>query len=311
MHERKEIREPALLGLISVNGIRNAEIFIQRIPYESGEVRKRLIQAIVELVKEDALLMTEKIVATFVATERDVQEAGMNIFLNLPNKEYAIHHFLKFCQSIPSFVREQVFLFASEYRDTFADLILVSFKIEKDSELRHLGLKFAKTLKHERLADMFLHELESKDWLVRYTSMLALGEMKAIDAVPFMLAALDEPEISIAAIRALDHYRDVRLAEPLLNKLPSAKKSEQEEIITVLRNMGDKRLIAPLEAFIKKDILDPDVKTKAASCIIELCKENDLEIPPVARVYEGKEEVLQNKLEELPDLKLRITDEVT
>jgi len=184
---------------------------------------------------------------------------------------------------------------------------LVIFKTEQDPALRLQAMNLAKVLKHQQLAPIFLHEMKNPNWLVRYTAMQVLGDMKAQQALPALVEALNSEDASIAAIQALDKYRDIRLAKPLFQKLPNGNESEQTEIVKVVQNIGDARLLPHLAKFLDSAAPKGGVKKLTAEIIIAMCKATNTAVPPrVTQIYDGLREKTVN---DLPDLGLKMSDD--
>lgn len=189
-------------------------------------------------------------------------------------------------------MRDQFIQEVVNERDAFVELVLLNFKNETDSNIKYLNLKLAKLLKHERLADMFLHELNNKDWLVRYVAILALGEMRCKQAVAPIMKAISDVNVSVAAIKAIGDFEDPKLASQLLERFPSASRSERLEILKIASRIADKSFIEPITNIIRKETLSLKVRMAAEECILTLCQKYSEEIP-----YVVEQSINKKKLE--------------
>lgn len=291
-HKNPIIRIACLRSLIAMKAIKNAVLFIERIPYEKGEVRKELIDAVITFTREEPEVMTKHIIKTFTSEDPDIRRVGFNMFVNLPNKNEAMKIFYRFCLNLAPFMRDQFIQEVVNERDAFVELVLLNFKNETDSNIKYLNLKLAKLLKHERLADMFLHELNNKDWLVRYVAILALGEMRCKQAVAPIMKAISDVNVSVAAIKAIGDFEDPKLASQLLERFPSASRSERLEILKIASRIADKSFIEPITNIIRKETLSLKVRMAAEECILTLCQKYSEEIP-----YVVEQSINKKKLE--------------
>lgn len=303
-HKNYLIRGSCLRALIAMKAIKNAELFIQRIPYEKGDIKKELIDATIAFVKEEPQSMTKHIIKTFTSEEPEIRKVGLNMFVNLPNRVEAMQIFYKFCLSIPPFMRDQFIQEVVTEKDSFVELVLLNFKNERDSNIRYLNLKLAKLLKHEKLAQMFLYELNNDDWLVRYVAMLALGEMKCKEAVPALLKAIGDVNVGIAAIKALGDFEDAQLAAEMFKRFPSSSKSEQLEVLKIIQRICDKRFIEPLTTILKKETLPLKVRLNLEECIVVLCRKHKEEVPYAVEQSRSKKNFAKGEGEESADLAL-------
>ncbi len=306
-HPKPEIRAMCLQSLIAMNNLVNAELFLERLPQEGGEVKKALFEAIVTLIRQEPTAMTEQIVKAIAATEPAVSKIAMDFFVKLPDKRTAFGCFLRFANAVSAMMRDQLFAEAARRPEAFVDPVLEVVKTEKDPALRLQAMNLARTLKNQRLAPIFLHELKNSDWLIRYTAMQTLGQMKSTQALPALVEALGNPETSIAAVQALNNYKDIRLAKPFFQKLQSANESEQVEILAALKNIGDGRLLGPLSKFLESNAPRGKAKKVTAETIIALCEETGTVVP--ARVLQVHESLSERKLEDLPDLGLKMAED--
>jgi HEAT repeat protein len=88
-------------------------------------------------------------------------------------------------------------------------------------------------------------------WDVAYDAAYALGEIGDLQAVEPLIAALDKPFARGPAAEALAKLGDARMVEPLIRLF---KEQRESSIATILGNFGDRRAVEPLiEA-----LYDPD-----------------------------------------------------
>lgn len=307
-HDKPEIRALCLQALVGMNQMANAELFLHRLPHESGEVKKVLFDAVVRFIKTEPGPMTEVIVKTLAATDQKAARSAMDFFVKLPDRRGAFRCFLKFSDSVSSMMRDQLYQIATTVADAFVDPVLDVAKNERDPALRLQAVNLAKALKHQKLAPIFLHELKNPDWLVRYTAMQVLSDMKSPQALPIIVEALGNPESSMAAIQSLDKYRDIRLAKPFFQKLPQGHESEQIEIMKALHHIGDARLLTHLFKFLDSDAPKGKARKFAAETIIAMCKETGTPVPP--KVTQIHESLRDRGFDDLPDLGLKMSEDI-
>ncbi|MDJ0835115.1 MAG: HEAT repeat domain-containing protein [Acidobacteriota bacterium] len=303
-HAKPEIRALCLQALIGMNRIDNADIFIRRMPREEGELRKALYGAVVAFIKADTKAMTEKIVGALGEAAPEVRQGAMSLLVKMPDQPGTFKQMLTFCGSVSAMMRDQVFSEMAKQADGFADLAINLFKTEKDPALRLQVLHLAKFLKHPKLAPIFLHEMKNPDWMVRYTAMQVLGEMKAAQALSPLVEQMSNPESAMGAIEALDKYRDMRLAKPFLARLPKAPESEQLALLKALENLGDARLLQPMHQFLDSPAPKGKAKKVAAETLIRMCEATNTAVPP--RIKEIHDQLAEKTIEDLPDLGLKL-----
>ena len=308
LHPKPEIRALCLKALAGMNQMINAELFLNRLPHESGDVKKLVFDAIVALIKQEPVPMTETIVKTIAGTDLKAAKAAMDFFVKLPDRRGAFRCFLKYADAVSSMMRDQLFAVATQVADAFVDPVLDVAKNEKDPALRLQAINLARALKHQKLAPIFLHELKNPDWLVRYTAMQVLSDMKSAQALPIIVEALGNAESCMAAIQSLDKYRDIRLAKPFFQKLPQGHESEQIEILKALQNIGDARLLTHLFKFLDSEAPKGKAKKFAAETIIAMCEATKTPIPP--RVTQIHESLRDRGFDDLLDLGLKMSEDI-
>lgn len=305
IHENAKIRELALKSIIELAEIRDAELFLERLPLEDGELRKALFEAVVAAIKSEPQTMLQVIVKAIASPQAEVSRTAMDFFVKMPDKRNAVRTFLRFADSISSMMKDQLFQQAARHGEIFVEPILDLAKNEPDPAMRLQALNLAKALKNQKLAPLFLHELKNPDWMVRYTAIQVLAAMKSQQALPVLVELLGREENAIAVIQALDHYQDVRLAKPLLAKLQQTGESEQIAILQALLNMGDGRLLSPIGQFLNSSAPKGKARLKTREIIIQLCKATQTQVPAaVMNIYDGLRE---RTLDDLPDLGLKMS----
>lgn len=304
-HENEEMRTLCLKTLVTMNNIKHADILVERLAQETGELQKSLYGALASFIKNEPEGMTEVIAHALGSPVDSVRSAALNLLLKLPDQKAAFSRLLMFGESVSAMLRDQLYSEMARSADAWVDHVLAVFKTEKNPALRLQAMNLAKLLKHQRLAPVFLHEMKNGDWMTRYSAMQVLGEMKSQQALPLLVEALNNEESIMAAVQALDKYRDVRVAKPLLGKLSSAGESAQIEILKVLRNMGDPRLLPPMAKFLDSSAPKGKAKKAAADTVIGLCEDTKTAVPEkVRQIYESLRE---KTVDDLPDLGLRLS----
>jgi len=304
-HKKPEIRALSLNCLAAMNDMANAELFLQRMPLEGGDLRKTLYTAIVTFIKADTSAMTARIAATLSDTVAEVRGAGMSLLLKMPDQVATLKAILNYCSSVSAMMRDGVFAELAKQPDAFVDGVLAIFKAEKDPALRLQAMNLAKLLQHQRLAPIFLHEMKNADWLVRYTAMQVLGDMKSPQAVPVLVEQLNNPEASVAAIQALAKYKDMRLAKPFLQKMSMGNESEQLELLKALEGLGDNRLLPHLAKILDSPAAKGKARKASAETIIRMCEAAGTQVP--ARVLQINDSLAEKTVDDLPDLGLKLS----
>ena len=304
-HAKPEIRALCLQALIGLNNSENAALFIRRMPQEAGDLRKALYGAIVAFIKADTPTMTEKMVNALGETVPEVRQGAMSLLVKMPDQAGTFKQMLAFCSSVSAMLRDQVFEEMGKQADGFAELAINLFKTEKDPALRLQVLNLAKFLKHAKLAPIFLHEMKNPDWMVRYTAMMVLGDMKSPQALAPLVEQMNTPESAMGAIEALDKYRDMRLAKPFLARLPNAPESEQVALLKAVEHLGDARLLGHMGQFLDSNAPKGKAKKAAAETIMRMCKASNTAVPP--RIQEIHEQLAEKTIDDLPDLGLKLS----
>ncbi len=304
-HSKPEIRALSLNSLVSMADMTNAELFLQRMARESGELRKTLYSAIVNFIKTDPPGMTATIAATLADTAAEVRSAGMGLVLKMPDQAATLKAILNYCSSVSSMMRDGVFAEIAKQPDAFVDSVLAIFKSERDPALRLQAMNLAKLLQHQKLAPIFLHEMKNADWLVRYTAMQVLGDMKSAQALPLLMEQLNNPEASVAAIQALAKYKDMRLAKPFLQKMSTGNEAEQLELLKALEGLGDNRLLPHLAKILDSPAAKGKARKASAETIIRMCATAGTQVP--ARVLEINDSLQEKTVDDLPDLGLKLS----
>lgn len=305
-HDKAEVRSQALQALIALGKVEDAAIFIKRIPFEADALRAELGRAFGQLLQQDPKEVTGIVVASLGDMEAKVRAAAMHLFLKLPDKRAAFRELLVYAETVSSQLRDDIYMEASQNADLFADLTLDLVKTEKEPALRLQAMLLAKILKHQKLAPLFIHEMKNPDWMVRYQAMQTLGDMKAPQAIQLLVDALNQPESSLAAIQALDKYRDIRLAKFFFQKLNTGHETERLEIFKALTHIPDQRFVPHLMKFLESPNLSDKVKKACAETVIEIAQATNTPVPD--RAEKVVDELTEQKLEDLPDLGLRLSD---
>ena len=305
-HAQEEVRTLALKTLIGLNSLKHADVLLERLPRETGELQKSVYGALMMGIKQDPTGMTEVIVAALASTETAVRGAALNLLLKLPDPVVAFRRALQFSESLGAGPRDELFAEMTKAPEMWADLVLALVKVENHASLRLQAMTLARALKHPKLVPLFLHELKNPDWMVRYTAMQVLGDMQSQQALPLLVEALNQEESAMAAIQALDKYKDIRLAKPFLTRLPLAGEAEQIELLKALQNLGDARLLPNIAKFLESKELKGKAPKFAAETVIALCTSTGTPVPErVTQIYESLRE---KTVSDLPDLGLRLSD---
>ncbi len=304
-HANEELRTLCLKTLVAMNQLKNADVVLQRLAREKGELQKSLYGALLTWIKQDPTTMTEVVVAALASAETEVRGAALNLLLKLPDPRASFKRLLEFSASLSAIARDELFTEMARSAEAWIELVLNIFKTEQETSLRFQAMSLAKALNHPRLAPIFLHEMKNPDWMVRYAAMQVLGEMKAEQALNPLVEALNSEESALAAIQALDKYRDVRLAKPLFGRIVAGSETEQIEILKALANMNDARLLPNIAKFLDSSAPKGGAKKFAAETIIKMCEASQTAVPPrVTQIYDSLRE---KSIDDLPDLGLRLS----
>lgn len=304
-HANEELRALCLKTLVAMNQLKNADIVLQRLPREKGELQKSLYGALLTWIKQDPVAMTEVVIAALAAAEPEVRSAALSLVVKLPDPRASFKRLLEFSASVSAIARDELFGEMARNAEAWVELVLNLFKTEQQASLRFQAMSLAKVLSHPRLAPIFLHEMKSADWMVRYAAMQVLGDMKAEQALPALIEALNSEDSALAAIQALDKYRDVRLAKSLFGRIVAGSETEQIEILKALANMNDARLLPNIAKFLDSSAPKGAAKKFAAETIIQMCEASQTAVPPrVTQIYDSLRE---KSIDDLPDLGLRLS----
>jgi HEAT repeat protein len=306
--EDGKTRETCLHALMNLKKVRHADLFLERLPFEEGELKDALRANLSQFLKTEAQTITKEVVKAITSDIPQVRATAMALFTKLPNKSQAFRIFLQFSGSVSSFLRDQMFQEARKFADALVDPILATCQQEKDQGIRLQAIQLAKVLKHQKLAGLFLKELKSDDWMVRYTAIQTLSEMKSPQAVQPFLEMLKEPDAATAAVQALDRYRDIRLAKPLFQHLPKAPANLQIEIVKLLENLGDGRFLPHFAKFLEGNAFKEPALKQVAMSAKAIGIASGTEVPSNLRDLHDK--LVEKTMADLPDLGLKLSDEV-
>lgn len=306
--EDVKTREACLNALMGLNQVRHADLFLERLPFEEGELKDALRANLSQFLKSEAETITKEVVKATTSDIPQVRATAMALFTKLPNKTQAFRIFLQFSGSVSSFLRDQMFQEARKFADALVEPILATCQQEKDQGIRLQAIQLAKVLQHQQLAGLFMKELKSDDWMVRYTAIQTLSEMKSPQAVPHFLEMLKEPDAATAAVQALDRYRDMRLAKPLFQHLPKANAQLQIEILKLLENLGDGRFLPHFANFLEGKAFKEGALKQVAISAKAIGSASGAEVP--SNLSELHERLVEKSIEDLPDLGLKLSDEL-
>lgn len=306
--EDLKTREACLKALMQLGQVRHADLFLERLAFEEGELKDGLRSCLSQFLKSEAEVITKEVVKATTSDIPQVRATAMALFTKLPNKAQAFWIFLQFSGSVSSFLRDQMFQEAKRHADVLVDPILATCQQEQDQGIRLQAIQLAKVLQHQKLAGLFLKELKSEDWMVRYTAIQTLSEMKSPQAVPHFLEMLKEPDAATAAVQALDRYRDMRLAKPLFQFLPKANANLQIEILKLLENLGDGRFLPHFAKFLEGNAFKEGALKQVALSAKAIGAASGQEVP--SNLRDLHERLVEKTLDELPDLGLKLSDEV-
>lgn len=306
--DQVEVRKICLAALISMKNPKNTQTFLERIPHEDGKLQGLLFGAVLDFTEKNSLLATEGILKSLTFPDAAVRKSAMYFFLQLEDQPTSIRALLDYCQALDTSVRDSVFAETVEHKDVIAELVLHVLETDSDPKRRAQALSLASVLKHEKLTELFLKELTNSDWVLRCLAMRTLGEMKCKEAIPSLLEALQDKEVSIAAIEALSKYGDMKIAQEFFKKLSKATEPEQLEILEALLEMSDKRFIEPLVKFMESDKSEEKAKLRTEEAIRSICKATKTPVPK--KIFEIKKAIKDKRLSEIPDLGLSMVDEI-
>ncbi len=299
-----ETRVLCLKALIAVGGRQHADTLLARLPFETGDLRTQIWNAIVAMVKREPGPMTDCMVRALTAPQTETRRMAADLLAKMPDKQDALRRLLVFAETLAGMARDKIFEAMAPHAAVWTEPLLALAQTESDPALRLQALHLAKALEQERLTPIFLHELKSPDWMVRLAAIQALGALKHPQALPALAEALQRKEDAIAAIQALDQYRDLRAANPMLKKLPAAGEDEQAALLHALTNIGDPRLVPHLHKFLDSPAPKGKAKRIAAESIMALCRASGNPVPP--QVQETYDNLAADKWADLPDLGLKL-----
>ncbi|CAM2068042.1 HEAT repeat domain-containing protein [Sulfidibacter corallicola] len=308
LHDQESIRDASLKALIKHKNPKNIEVFLQALAHSQGEVKQQLEAAISGFISDDPSATGQQIIGALTDPDDKVVETALRLYLTLPNQAEAFRNLLSFTDSVTAFMRDEVFKRLIPHQDYIVPLVLDLCRLEQNPALKLQALNLAKVLKNNKLAPLFLHELKNPDWMVRYSAMQVLAAMRSPQALPILVEFLNDSDSSMAAIQALDQYRDMRLAKPFFQKLsaPDANESEQIELLKALRNLGDQRFLPHLAKFLEGPLMKGKARKLCAEVIIAICDEKNVQVPESVRKLH--ESLSEKTLEDLPDLGLKLSD---
>lgn len=275
----EDIRSIAADGIISLKAEKFIDLLLEQIPKEKDILQEKYIKAIIEFMKTNEAHICREILKMFSAEEIETVHVAIKLFTKLPNKQVAMDQLLELLIDMPPFLRMRLLDGVSIEKEIFADLVLEKFSQEKHFIKRNVLLKLAQKLKHPKLAQMFLYELKnSKDWLTKYSSIIALGELHFSPAIPLIESALGDVQLTRAAIKSLGFFADKNLSLKLLTDIEKRKNSEQIDTILAIQQSSDPELLKPLIQLVIKKSLCNSAHKEAQTAIVKILKKHQIKL---------------------------------
>lgn len=300
------LRVESLKGLTQTRSHKNVDIFLNRIPFEEEALATAMTNVIAEMLSEDQNKVLDAIFAALSSAEDEVRKIALALFVKAPEKASAMNDFLAYIQSISPSLRSRIFELAKEKIVLFATLSVQVLKEESEPNVRMQALAMLNYFEDKALEDLLIAEMEHKDWALKRTAMLMLGELKSEKAKPLLIEKLSDPNDSIDAIAALDKYKQADIGVAYIKKIGKASDKEQMVLLNAIENIAgnDSRYVEPLLVFAGHTVSKEKAKIRALEVVEKICKTSSTEIP--AQVAEIRKQIHDAKIAELPDLGLKI-----
>ena len=175
--EDQALRDMCLRALVKLEDPKNIAVFLERLPLEERELKESLFQAALILVKGKPEETRPYLLPCLGSTDPDVRKTAVYFAIQFPDQSDAIRDFLLACCSLSAEIREEIYAEAANHKDEFTEFVRYILSMEKEPTIRMEALTLAKQLKHEKLNEFFMNELESSDWLARRTAIEYFGEL--------------------------------------------------------------------------------------------------------------------------------------
>lgn len=113
-----------------------------------------------------------------------------------------------------------------------------------------------------------LKDLHNPDKDKRKAAVIKLGNFKHIAAVPFLIQALKDNDLTLYIVSALGKIKDSKSVGALLNEFRSKNFLVQFKILNALEKIGDKRVIPYLRTLTQNEkVKDKKLSIKILNCI--------------------------------------------
>lgn len=120
-----------------------------------------------------------------------------------------------------------------------------------------------------------IQKLHNKETHVRKEAVINLGNFQHIAAVPYLIQALKDNDLSLYVISALGKIKDQKSIGALLNEFKSKNFIIQFKILNALEKIGDKRVVPYLKTLVYNEkIKDKKLFAKTLNCLNKLLGEN-------------------------------------
>lgn len=306
IHESLRIRTLVLEFLIPLNDPGNIDTFFSRLPYEEGELREALLEAVTKMVESNPEEMLERTLQGMGDGTSEIRTMSVELFARLPNPYHNFTELIVYLSSTTSWMRETMY---EELRAVSDDLVepLLQYLDDPQYELlHHLAFHLATFLGHKRLLPLMTKNWETSNWLRRFEVLKALTRMKSDQALPLLLKAVDQHETSLLAIKALAEYEDVRLSRVFVKKLRSPNQSIQIAALQAMSRLPEPKLV-PVLTRLCKHFKEPDLIIEVANTVVAICDATDMETPK--EMLELVQFSDAPGLGLLPDMGLKLTQE--
>lgn len=259
-----EVREPEVLEFM-------LKCFVTR------EEAERKIAA--GYLQTEAKAEPEKVRKTMLGVlthgDRSLAEAASQILLATGDPATVVLDSLEFGRGLLGWLRERIMEGLRRGGTRVLDAAVELLDHEDDS-VRFYALTLAEGFREPGLVGIFCRLLNDPDWWLRVTVCDSLAQLGDERAVPYLLQALEDPDVRWAAIDALGRIGSVSAIQPLMSMLSDPKPEVRMDVLVGLSRLKDERLM-PVLRKVRDEDADVPVRRRANEVLNRLVRELGLD----------------------------------
>jgi len=241
--EDEEIRLAAL-AVLERNPNEALITHILELAHSGGRVAPAAFNALRRLIPIAQADHTGEILSLLSDSDPAVRKGAIGL-LGEVAPEVVARRFVEHFSGALIWVRDRVLEgLISEVPGFTGAILHLALDSEADPAAARAARELALSIADPQAVPVFLRLLEEPDWWIRQSAMESLGRFGQGREEVFrrLVAALKDPQLSLAAVAALGELGDARAAGPLFEtfKASQARPEDQNEILSALARLGEK-----------------------------------------------------------------------